>query len=75
MIGFPENIVLENERVLLRPLQAGDLEFLLPYAINEPETWSYSLVSPSGEEGMKKYISTTIQQRELKTEYPFIVFD
>jgi RimJ/RimL family protein N-acetyltransferase len=75
MISFPENLILEDEKVLLRPLQSSDIEFLLPYATNEPETWSYSLVSPAGEEGMKKYISTTIQQREQKSEYAFIVFD
>jgi RimJ/RimL family protein N-acetyltransferase len=75
MITFPENLTLEDDRVLLRPLEFTDIEFLLPFAINELETWSYSLISPAGEEGMKKYISTTIQQREQKTEYPFIVFD
>ncbi len=75
MINFPENVILEDDRVLLRPLQLSDIEFLVPFAINEPETWSYSLVSPAGEEGMKKYINTTIQQREQKIEYPFIVFD
>ncbi|MBS1918042.1 MAG: GNAT family N-acetyltransferase [Bacteroidetes bacterium] len=75
MIVFPENISLEDERVLLRPLQENDIEFFLPFAMNEPETWYYSLVSPAGEEGMKKYISTTIRQRAAKKEYPFIVFD
>lgn len=75
MIQFPENIILENERVMLRPLQANDLEFLLPYAINEPETWKYSLVSPAGEKGMKEYIRATVELREQKKEYPFIVFD
>jgi len=75
MMSFPENVILEDDRVLLRPLQSSDIEFLLPFAMNEPETWSYSLVSPAGEEGMKKYISTTLQQREQKNEYPFIVFD
>ncbi|MBS1932900.1 MAG: GNAT family N-acetyltransferase [Bacteroidetes bacterium] len=75
MIVFPENISLEDDRVLLRPLQENDIEFFLPFAMNEPETWYYSLVSPAGEEGMKKYISTTIRQRAAKTEYPFIVFD
>jgi RimJ/RimL family protein N-acetyltransferase len=75
MINFPENIVLEDERVMLRPLQQGDIEFLLPYAINEPETWSYSIISPAGEKGMKEYIDVTVEQREQKKEYPFIVFD
>lgn len=75
MISFPENLILENERVLLRPLQLTDIEFLLPYAINEPETWNYSMISPTGENGMKEYIDTTIEQREQKREYPFIIFD
>jgi|SRR5579871_1188104 len=75
MIAFPQNISLEDERVLLRPLQENDIEFLLPFALNEPETWYYSLISPAGEDGMKKYISTTIKQREAQIEYPFIVFD
>ena len=64
MLSFPENVVLEDKRVLLRPLELSDLQFLLPYALNEPETWAYSLISPAGEEGMKKYISTTTGQRD-----------
>lgn len=75
MITFPQNIVLENERAVLRPLQKGDIEFLLPYAINEPDTWKYSLTSPAGETGMKEYIRKAIEQREQKKEYAFIVFD
>jgi RimJ/RimL family protein N-acetyltransferase len=75
MMTFPENIVLEDERALLRPLQANDLEFLLRYAINEPDTWKYSMVSLADEKGMKKYIDSTIEQRAEKKEYPFIVFD
>lgn len=75
MMTFPENIILENERALLRPIQPSDLEFLLPYALNEPDTWDYSLTSPAGKEGMEKYIRDSILQRDLKKEYPFIVFD
>jgi RimJ/RimL family protein N-acetyltransferase len=75
MTSFPENIILENERVLLRPLQSSDSGHILPFAINEPEIWSFSLNSPAGEESMKKYIDTAIHQRDEKKEYPFIVFD
>ena len=42
MIQFPGDLELENERVLLRPLQAKDLEFLMPFALKEPEIWTYS---------------------------------
>ncbi len=72
---FPQDLILEDERALLRPLQEADLEFLLPYALNEPEIWTYSFISPAGREGMKQYIKTAIAQRAQKKEYPFIVFD
>ena len=75
MISFPENIILEDERALLRPLQEDDLEHLLPFALNETEIWSYSLTIPAGKEGMKEYIDTTVAEREAKKEYPFIIFD
>lgn len=70
-----EEIILEDERVLLRPLLAADIEHLLPFALNETDLWKYSLVSPAGEEGMKNYISTTLQNKAAGIEYPFIVFD
>jgi N-acetyltransferase len=77
MIPFPFTVpvVLENERVLLRPLQEEDYQYLLPFAIDEPDLWRFSLVSPAGAEGMKTYIDTALQQREKNVEYPFIVFD
>lgn len=70
-----KEIVLENDRVLLRPLIEADYEHLLPFALNEADLWKYSLISPAGEEGMKNYISTTLQNKAAGIEYPFIVFD
>ena len=70
-----KNIVLENDRVLLRPLAECDYEHLLPFALNEADLWKYSLISPAGEEGMRNYISTTLQNKAAGIEYPFIVFD
>jgi RimJ/RimL family protein N-acetyltransferase len=75
MISFPENIILEDERALLRPLQKEDLDFLLPFAIHEPEIWFYSFVSPAGRNEMEAYIGATIAERNEKREFPFIVFD
>jgi len=67
--------VMEDERVLLRPLKEADFEFLLPYALNEPDTWKYSGISAKGETGMKNYINTALEGRADGKEYPFIVFD
>ncbi len=69
------NYILENERVLLTPLAAEHLDVLLPYAINEPDTWKYSLVNAAGKQGMANYIHTTLAAKADGKEYPFIVYD
>lgn len=70
-----DEYILEDEKVLLRPLQLNDLEFLLPFALNEPDTWIFSLKSAAGEDGMREYIQDAITARNAGKEYPFIVFD
>jgi RimJ/RimL family protein N-acetyltransferase len=72
---FPQNTILENESVLLRPLQESDVENLLEISINEPETWEYSLVRANGKENLENYIQIALKARENKTEFPFVVFD
>jgi RimJ/RimL family protein N-acetyltransferase len=66
---------LEDKSILLRPLVTTDLEFLLPFAINEPDTWYYSAKNPAGEDGMREYIAEAQENREAGKEYPFIVYD
>ncbi len=70
-----EDLILENEVVLLRPLQEIDIECLLHFAVEEPEIWNYSLFPAHGADNLKAYISTAIKNRTAGTEYPFIVFD
>jgi N-acetyltransferase len=69
------NYILEDDRVMLRPLQQEDTIHLLPFALHEPELWKYSLVSAAGEEGLQNYLNITFKAREEGKEYPFIVFD
>ncbi|WP_409417092.1 GNAT family N-acetyltransferase [Flavobacterium sp. PS2] len=73
--NFSENIVLEDDLVLLRPLQKTDVENLLEISINEPNTWEYSLVRANGKENLENYIDIALKAREKKIEFPFIVFD
>ncbi len=67
--------VLENDVVLLHPLQFTDLVHLLPFALNEPELWKYSLSSVVGEQGMKKYLQSATSAKQRGVAYPFIVWD
>jgi N-acetyltransferase len=72
---FTKEYILENETVLLRPLQTSDYSHLHSFAMQEPEIWTYSLVTAAGENNMKAYIQQAIQACADKKEYPFIVYD
>jgi RimJ/RimL family protein N-acetyltransferase len=69
------NLILEDELVLLRPLQETDVAHLLPFSINEPELWKFSLVRANGKENLEHYIQIAIKARENGAEFPFIVYD
>ena len=72
---FQQQPVLENERVLLRPIEENDFENLLPFSLNEPDTWFYGLVTAAGEENLKTYLANAIKNRNEKKEFAFIVYD
>ena len=72
---FSSDIILENNRVLLRPLAPTDLENLLHFSQNDPTIWKYSLIKAVGEKNFKDYINIALKARSEQKEYPFIVFD
>lgn len=74
-MDFEKAIILENDKVCLRPLEHTDFDLLLPFSISEPELWKYSLLPANGKENLRKYIDLALQQRINKTAYPFIVYD
>lgn len=72
---FEHQPILENERVLLRPIKEDDFEHLLPYSLNEPDIWKYGLITCAGEENLRNYINAAVKNMEEKKECVFIVFD
>ncbi|MFM2336951.1 MAG: hypothetical protein RL115_144 [Bacteroidota bacterium] len=72
---FSDLPTLENERVLLRPIQENDFYNLLYFSENEPELWFYGLVTAAGKQNLRHYIDTAVKNLNEKKEYPFIIFD
>jgi RimJ/RimL family protein N-acetyltransferase len=70
-----DGVILEDKRALLRPLREDDYNNLLPFALNEPDTWYYSLLRAAGEDGLRNYMSIALQEKAKGKEFPFIVFD
>ena len=77
MVAFhPQNdYLLQNDRVLLRPLQHTDWQHLLPFAEQEPELWRFSLAQATGPDNLRQYIGAALDGRKAEKEYPFIVWD
>lgn len=72
---FNKDHILEDERVLLRPLIKEDSINLQYFSLNEPDLWKYSLQGAAGLPELEKYIDIALKAKAQQKEYPFIVFD
>lgn len=72
---FYIDYILENDKVLLRPLEEKHFDDLLEYSLNEPELWQFSLGGAAGAENLKSYIKMALKSREDEIAYPFVVID
>jgi RimJ/RimL family protein N-acetyltransferase len=70
-----QNIVLENDCVLLRPLAMSDANYLQVFSENEPELWQYSLQTAAGSDNLTQYLESAVKGRESGQAYPFIIYD
>ena len=74
-IDFGTDLILQDERVLLRPLLQEDEDHLLLFVLKEPELWRYSLDRMQGLDDLRAYISRAVENRMAKRGYPFIIWD
>ncbi|MDM1503303.1 GNAT family N-acetyltransferase [Myroides marinus] len=70
-----QDVVLMDDKIILKPLEAYNYEDLVDYAISQPDIWKYATVGLEGADGMKAYIETALADRAIGKSYPFIVFD
>ena len=74
-MNFNQEYVLENDCVLLRPLQTSDCGNLQHFALEEPEIWQYSLMPINSVASLENYIQQAITDRLKGHSYPFVVFN
>ena len=72
---FDEEITLENNFVLLRPITKSDIDNLLPIATDDKDLLQFSPAPIYTRELLETYIDTAILNRANKNRYTFIVFD
>jgi N-acetyltransferase len=73
--SFSDNIVLENERALMRPLRADDLPNLVTCMPADASVVRYSTYYVHTQEHLQNFLSESLADRERQFRYPFIIFD
>lgn len=73
--NFNDDIILENERVLLRPLLMGDKVNLLPVVVSDSSLLQYSPSPVYSDALLQQYIQTALEERNNQQRYPFVIFD
>ena len=71
---FSQNIVLENNRVRLRPLDTADFEALKPAAF-DPAIWQFTLTRADDAVSLADYLATAGHDREAGRRYAFAIID
>lgn len=71
---FEQEIILEDERVRIEPLQEKHFELLLPTAM-ERSLWLFTAVKINSPETFRKYFDTALEEKKLKRSYPFAYYD
>ncbi|MBC7863599.1 MAG: GNAT family N-acetyltransferase [Bacteroidia bacterium] len=73
--NFSKDIILENERAILRPLTMQNLHQLLPVATENEKLVQFSPVKIHSEPLLKKHIELALEERAFGIRYAFSIFD
>jgi RimJ/RimL family protein N-acetyltransferase len=72
---FDQNIILENDRALLKPLTINDYDRLLSVATAHTDLLQYSPSPLHTPELFKEYVENALRERDVKFRYAFSIFD
>ena len=71
---FDEEIILENGRARLEPLQEVHFDALCEIAMNK-ELWELTSVTVTSVADFRKYFNQALEDKQNKSAYPFAIFD
>lgn len=73
--NFNQEIILENERVKLGPLQEKHIELLWPIAEKYPDLLTYSPTPFGNRQMFEIYFKAAFEAKAQRNRYPFIIYD
>jgi RimJ/RimL family protein N-acetyltransferase len=73
-MDFTKNLVLENSRVRLRPLETSDFEALKVIAF-DPDIWEFTLTRADDAVSLAAYLAQAVHDRQAGRRYAFAIVD
>jgi RimJ/RimL family protein N-acetyltransferase len=73
-MDFSAHVVLENNRVRLRPLELTDFEALKAVAF-DADIWQYTLTRGDDAVSLAAYLRQAVEARQQGLRYPFAIID
>jgi len=74
-MNFENDLILETDRALLRPMTLGDFDDLWKATHQNPDLLQYSPSLIHTPETLRVYMEKAIQARKEETRYAFVIFD
>lgn len=71
---FTKNIILQNDKVVLRPLEINDFIRLYP-VLTHPDIWRFTVTKFADEKDVREYIENSLSFRQQKSKYPFTLIE
>ncbi|MEJ8757322.1 GNAT family protein [Pontibacter sp. H259] len=73
-MNFDQNLYLENEKVILRPLHQNDLPLLQTIAF-DADTWRWTVTKIETLPDLKNWLNGSITDRQKQSRYTFVIVD
>jgi RimJ/RimL family protein N-acetyltransferase len=74
MQSIPPGLILETDRVLLRPVQESDFEIFFQLA-QDNEMWSFFTLNLANKEHLQKWMKAAFDDKEANTRRAFTIID
>ena len=75
LMQIPEDLQLETNKVILRPIEENDYGYFLKLAEQDPAMWEYFSLNLGDSEQLKKWMNIAFTERASGIRRPFTIID
>lgn len=72
---IPKNLILETDKVLLRPVEENDISTFAALAKSDPDMWAYFTLNLADDAQLRKWMDLAINEPKAGTRAAFTIID